>query len=64
MISETKELLPVPFGLGSSFLTESSKSPSSIAWSAKRWVGGTYLCQVEFKLHLTNRDSGYEVMSK
>ncbi len=45
------------------FLTESSKSPTSNAKSIKWWVG-TYLCQVEYKLHLTSSDSCYSVMSK
>ncbi|MBW4845581.1 MAG: hypothetical protein KZY87_08320 [Lachnospiraceae bacterium] len=44
-------------------LTESSKSPTSNAKSIKWWVG-TYLCQVEYKLHLTSSDSCYSVMSK
>nr|WP_242843017.1 hypothetical protein [Lacrimispora celerecrescens] len=44
-------------------LTESSKSPTSNAKSIKWWVG-TYLCQVEYKLHLTSSNSCYSVMSK
>lgn len=38
-------------------------SPSLQARGALRG-GGTCLFQLEYKLHLTNRDSGYEVMSK
>ncbi len=49
----------------SSFLTESSKSPASIAKSNKQWVG-TCLYQEECKLLLINCGAvfGYEQVAK
>ena len=44
-------------------LTESSKSPASIAKSNKQWVG-TCLYQEECKLLLIQLRSSYSVMSK
>ena len=47
----------------SDILTESNKSPSEGSESIK-WEEGTYLCQMEFKRHLTSYNSSYSVMRK
>ena len=45
------------------FLTESSKSPASSAWSAQRWVGDL-LVSGGVQTPPDKPRSGYEVMSK